>query len=58
MLAKQGYDPEMGARPLRRLLQTKLEDPLAEMLLREDLRAGMVLVGVKGNQLKFESVNE
>ena len=59
LLAKQGYDPEMGARPLRRLLQTKLEDPLAEMLLREDLRAGMVLkVGVKGNQLKFESVNE
>ena len=59
LLAKEGYDPEMGARPLRRLLQTKLEDPMAEMLLREDLRAGMVLkVGVKGNQLKFESVNE
>jgi ATP-dependent Clp protease ATP-binding subunit ClpC len=49
----------MGARPLRRLLQTKLEDPMAEMLLREDLGAGMVLkVGVKANQLKFESVNE
>lgn len=30
----------MGARPLRRLLQTKLEDPMAEMLLREDLGAG------------------
>lgn len=27
LLAKEGYDPEMGARPLRRLLQTKLEDP-------------------------------
>jgi ATP-dependent Clp protease ATP-binding subunit ClpC len=59
LLAKEGYDPEMGARPLRRLLQTKLEDPMAEMLLREDLGAGMVLkVGVKANQLKFESVNE
>ena len=34
LLAKEGYDPEMGARPLRRLLQTKLEDPMAEMLLR------------------------
>lgn len=59
LLAKEGYNPEMGARPLRRLLQTKLEDPMAEMLLREDLGAGMVLkVGVKANQLKFESVNE
>ena len=58
-MAKEGYNPEMGARPLRRLLQTKLEDPMAEMLLREDLGAGMVLkVCVKGNQLKFESVNE
>ncbi|HEL2058176.1 TPA: ATP-dependent Clp protease ATP-binding subunit [Streptococcus suis] len=59
LLAKEGYDPEMGARPLRRLLQTKLEDPMAEMLLREDLGAGMTLkVGVKANQLKFESVDE
>lgn len=59
LLAKEGYDPEMGARPLRRLLQTKLEDPMAEMLLREDVGAGMTLkVGVKANQLKFESVNE
>ncbi|MBO4106937.1 ATP-dependent Clp protease ATP-binding subunit [Streptococcus suis] len=59
LLAKEGYDPEMGARPLRRLLQTKLEDPMAEMLLREDLGAGMTLkVGVTANQLKFESVNE
>ncbi|HFI0631973.1 TPA: ATP-dependent Clp protease ATP-binding subunit [Streptococcus suis] len=57
LLAKQGYDPEMGARPLRRLLQTKLEDPLAEMLLRGDLSAGSTLkVGVKGEELKFDVV--
>ncbi|HEM6111304.1 TPA: ATP-dependent Clp protease ATP-binding subunit [Streptococcus suis] len=57
LLAKQGYDPEMGARPLRRLLQTKLEDPLAEMLLRGDLSAGSTLkVGVKGEELKFDIV--
>ncbi len=56
LLAKEGYDPEMGARPLRRLLQTKLEDPLAEMLLRGDLAQGYVLkVGVKNGQLKFDS---
>ncbi|NQO53103.1 ATP-dependent Clp protease ATP-binding subunit [Streptococcus suis] len=57
LLAKQGYDPEMGARPLRRLLQTKLEDPLAEMLLRGDLATGSTLkVGVKGEELKFDVV--
>lgn len=54
LLAKEGYDPEMGARPLRRLLQTKLEDPLAEMLLRGELVAGDHLkIGVKAGQLKF-----
>ncbi|MFI3112716.1 ATP-dependent Clp protease ATP-binding subunit [Streptococcus suis] len=57
LLAKQGYDPEMGARPLRRLLQTKLEDPLAEMLLRGDLTTGSTLkVGVKGEEHKFDVV--
>ncbi|HEL1764990.1 TPA: ATP-dependent Clp protease ATP-binding subunit [Streptococcus suis] len=57
LLAKQGYDPEMGARPLRRLLQTKLEDPLAEMLLRGDLTTGSTLkVGVKAEELKFDVV--
>lgn len=57
LLAKQGYDPEMGARPLRRLLQTKLEDPLAEMLLRGELSTGSTLkVGVKGEELKFDVV--
>lgn len=57
LLAKQGYDPEMGARPLRRLLLTKLEDPLAEMLLRGELPTGSTLkVGVKGEELKFDVV--
>lgn len=57
LLAKQGYDPEMGARPLRRLLQTKLEDPLAEMLLRGELPTGSTLkIGVKGKELKFDVV--
>ncbi|HEM2809437.1 TPA: ATP-dependent Clp protease ATP-binding subunit [Streptococcus suis] len=57
LLAKQGYDPEMGARPLRRLLQIKLEDPLAEMLLRGELPTGSTLkIGVKGEELKFDVV--
>ncbi|MEW4355082.1 ATP-dependent Clp protease ATP-binding subunit [Streptococcus pneumoniae] len=56
-LAKEGYDPEMGARPLRRTLQTKVEDPLAELLLKGELAEGQVLkVGVKGDKLKFDVV--
>ena len=57
LLAKEGYDAEMGARPLRRTLQTKVEDKLAELLLTGDLQAGQTLkVGVKSGQLKFDIV--
>ena len=55
LLAQEGYDPEMGARPLRRTLQTQVEDKLSELLLTGDLAAGQTLkVGVKNGQLKFE----
>ena len=57
LLAKEGYNVEMGARPLRRTLQTKVEDKLAELLLTGDLQAGQTLkVGVKSGQLKFDIV--
>lgn len=57
LLAKEGYDVEMGARPLRRTLQTKVEDKLAELLLTGDLQAAQTLkVGVKEGQLKFDIV--
>ena len=55
LLAQEGYDVEMGARPLRRTLQTQVEDKLSELLLTGDLAAGQTLkVGVKTGQLKFE----
>ncbi|MEI4392446.1 ATP-dependent Clp protease ATP-binding subunit [Streptococcus anginosus] len=55
LLAKEGYDPEMGARPLRRTLQTQVEDHLSELLLAGELQTGQSLkVGVKVGQLKFE----
>ncbi|MBC5618000.1 ATP-dependent Clp protease ATP-binding subunit [Streptococcus anginosus] len=55
LLAKKGYDPEMGARPLRRTLQTQVEDHLSELLLAGELKTGQSLkVGVKAGQLKFE----
>ena len=55
LLAQEGYDVEMGARPLRRTLQTQVEDKLSELLLTGDLTNGQTLkVGVKAGQLKFE----
>ncbi len=55
LLAQEGYDPEMGARPLRRILQTRVEDHLSELLLSGELKTGQGLkVGVKAGKLKFE----
>ena len=47
LLADQGFDPEMGARPLRRVIQHKVEDPLSDKLLAGDFGDGAtVLVSV------------
>ena len=43
-LAKQGYDPQFGARPLRRAIQRLIENPLSIQLLRGDFRAGDLIV--------------
>jgi ATP-dependent Clp protease ATP-binding subunit ClpC len=40
LLADQGYDPEMGARPLRRVIQQKVEDPLSDALLAGTFHEG------------------
>jgi ATP-dependent Clp protease ATP-binding subunit ClpB len=39
-LADEGYDPVFGARPLKRVIQRHLQDPLAEMILAGDVRDG------------------
>ena len=39
-IAKAGFDPVYGARPLRRAIQSQLEDPLAEQMLEGKFRAG------------------
>lgn len=39
-LAEKGFDPKMGARPLRRLIQDEIEDLLSEKLLRNEFNAG------------------
>jgi ATP-dependent Clp protease ATP-binding subunit ClpC len=49
LLAKRGYDPVLGARPLRRTIQREIEDALSEKILFGDLRPGqIVVVGVEG----------
>ncbi len=43
-LADVGYDPTMGARPLRRAIQRQIEDVLSEKLLYKEFRAGQIIV--------------
>ena len=60
MLAAKGYDPQLGARPLRRAIQRFLEDPMSERVLNKDFPAGAtILVDVDSDDpenLKFVSV--
>ena len=43
-LAKKGYDPQFGARPLRRAIQRHIENPLSIQLLQGDFSAGDLIV--------------
>jgi len=47
-LADEGYDPVFGARPLKRVIQRSLQDPLAEMILAGDVKDGEVLAVTAG----------
>ncbi len=54
-LGKRGYDKQMGARPMARLIQDKVKQPLAEELLFGKLaQGGEVHVSLKGDKLAFE----
>ena len=44
LLVETGYDPAMGARPLRRAIQRMIEDPLADFILGRDLAPGSTLI--------------
>ena len=44
LLAERGYDPVLGARPLRRTMQRDLEDPLSEKMLFGEVPAGSIIV--------------
>ena len=51
-LAKRGFEPELGARPVRRLIQTSIEDPLVEGILNKDFgKGGIVKIGQTGDKI-------
>jgi ATP-dependent Clp protease ATP-binding subunit ClpC len=54
-LTRDGYDPEMGARPLRRVIQEKVENPLSEALLAQKFREGDTILFTldKNGELKM-----
>lgn len=54
-LAKKGFDPQMGARPMNRLIQDKVKQPLAEKLLFGELQnGGTVQIDLKKDELVFK----
>jgi len=55
LLAEQGYDPEMGARPLKRVIQNKVEDRLSDALLAGEFKDGdSVVVTVRDGEIVLE----
>ncbi len=55
LLAREGFDPEFGARPLRRTIQRRVENELSRMVLGGSVQPGdKVIVGVADDNLTFE----
>ena len=56
-VAKKGYDPTLGARPLRRAIQQLIEDPLSEKILWKEFRVGETIIAdVEDESIVFRSV--
>ena len=55
-LAKEGFDPTFGARPLRRTIQRQVENPLSTKILQGEFKEGeRILVGVGSDGFTFTS---
>ena len=55
LLAREGYDPSFGARPLKRAIQTLIQNPLAMKLLEGDIKPGdTVHVSARNGEMVFE----
>jgi ATP-dependent Clp protease ATP-binding subunit ClpC len=58
-LAEKGYDPNLGARPLRRVIQMEVEDALSEGVLSGSFNAGdLVVVDVEDGEVAFRTDND
>jgi ATP-dependent Clp protease ATP-binding subunit ClpB len=58
LLAREGYDPQFGARPIKRAIQEQLLNPLSLRLLEGSFKPGdNIQVGVKGDELRFDKKN-
>ena len=59
LLAKRGYRPKYGARPMRREIQVAIEDYLSEMLLKENFKIGTIVkVDAMKNEFKFSFIEK
>lgn len=57
-LSAAGYDPQFGARPLRRVIQERVEDPLATLLLEGQAKRRDTIVLDVGGQMRVETAKE
>ncbi len=58
LLADEGYDPQYGARPLKRVIQRRLENKLAEAILQGRFGSGShIIAGVEGADIVFNAVS-
>ncbi|NLJ37960.1 MAG: ATP-dependent Clp protease ATP-binding subunit [Candidatus Atribacteria bacterium] len=56
-IAKEGYDPNFGARPLRRAIQRMVEDPISDLILKGTFKEGdRILIGVEDEILRFDKM--
>ena len=54
-IAKEGYSPQYGARPLKRLIQTKILNPVASLILSKGvMKGGVVSIGFKSGEFTFD----
>ena len=57
LLSEKGYDPALGARPLRRAIQRLVEDALSERILWKEFRAGeTIIVDAENGEIAFRAI--
>ena len=58
-LAKRGFDPDLGARPLRRLIQREIENPISNAIVSGEYKEGLVVaVDLVGEKLTFQPLKK